>query len=343
MKLEVANDLIEIKRDNALEIFTTPSEVDKIVADVRARADASRKNIEEAGLWTAETEEGRTAIKRLKFAVVKSRTALEGFGKGLAKEAKELPGKIDAGRNAFIKKLGEIEDEIIKPVTEWETKDKARQDAHLAKIESLKGYVAGIDTDQETIRGLLAAAAAVTVGPECEEFEDGYRLAKENAVSGLAAALAARIKYDADQAELAALREKQRLADEAEAERMRLQRIREREEQVANEAIAEAARKHQAELERVRLEGQARIDEADRRAREEAALVEAARVRLVSEEREAAEELKRRENSRLHRQKVGAEAAAALILKVEGITEAMALDVVRAIARGEIPHLKVEW
>lgn len=353
-ELKLSTDLIELVQPNALDTFIDREKVDAIIAMVAEKANAALQNLKDVGLYDASTEEGRAAIKALAFKVTKSKTALEGIGKGLAAEAKELPKKIDAGRGRFDEELVKLAKQIRAPVTEWETKDEDRKLKHLAKIEGLKGYVAGIETDQETIRGLLAAAEAVVVGPENEEFEDGYRLAKENAVSGLATALAARIKFDADQVELAALREKQKLADDAEVERLRLQGIREREQVVAQEATDKANREalaaHNTQLERVQRESQAAADlaarlaqEAERKSNDELAAIKE-RQRQEAEAKAADEaETKRREASTLNRKKIGGQAAAALMLKVEGLTEEMALSVVRAIAKGEIPHLKVEW
>lgn len=339
MELELSTDLIEIKQGNALDFFTTPAKVDEILVSLRARAHKEQEMIADPF-----SESGRAAIKSLAFKIAKSKTALENVGEQLAREQKEIPKRIDAGRKRIKDYLDGLRDEVRRPVTEWEETEEARKQAHLARIDSLKGYVASIETDAETIRGLLAAAEAIEVSPEkCEEFEDGYRLAKQNAVGGLTTALAARVKYETDQAELSALREKQRIADEAEAERLRLQRIREREEQVAREAAdkasADARRVAQAEIDAAN----ARTTDAERRAREESDRIAAEASAEASRKAQEAEEARRREASRLHRQKVGAEAAAALMLKVEGLTEKMALDVVRAIAKKEIPRLEVIW
>lgn len=338
MELELFTGIVEIKESNALDVFTTPAKVEDLIARIKAATNKVVPNNHDVT-----TEDGRSQIASLAFKVTRTKTAIEKVGEQLAKEAKDLPKKIDAGRKKFRDDLESFAAEIRAPVTAWEDADEKRKQVHLTKIDSLKGYVAGLDTDQETIRGLLAAAEAVVVGPECEEFEDGYRLAKENAVSGLATALAARVKYDADQAELAALREKQRLADEQEAERLRLQKIREREELVAQEAADKARREQQAAARAEIDAANARAAAVEREASARRDRVAAVASAEASRKAQEAEEARRREASKLHRQKIGAEAAAALMLKVEGLTEKMALDVVRAIAKKEVPHLEVIW
>jgi colicin import membrane protein len=350
-ELKLSTDLIELSQPNALDTFTDREKVDAIIAMVAEKAEAALQNLHSVGLYDAATDEGRAAIKSLAFKVTKSKTALEAIGKDLAKEAKELPKKIDAGRNRFDEQIDALAKRIRAPVTAWEAAEEARKAAHVAKIDSLKGYVAGLDTDQETIRGLLAAAESVEVSPEkCEEFEDGYHLAKENAVSGLKTALAARIKHEADQAELAALREKQRIADEQEAERLRLQRIREREQQIEQEAADRARRETEAALQKEIDAANERAAAIEKAANEERARDAAERSRIAAEEaaeaarqEEIAKEARRKEASKLNRQKVAGEASAALMLKVEGLTEKMALDVVRAIAKKEIPHIEIVW
>lgn len=342
-ELKISTDLIEISEDNALDKFTTPSEVDRIVGMVRARALAGVANLKDVGLYDVSTDEGRGAIRSLAHKVTKSRTALEKIGADVTRELKELPNKVIAGKNKFTEEIDKIQAEVRKPLTDYEALEEARKQAHLTKIESLKGYVATRDTDQETIRGLLAAAEAVVVGPENEEFEDGYRLAKENAIAGLTAALAARVQYDADQLELAGLRELQRVADEERAEADRQTKERERLQVIEQEAALRAQRDAQKVIDDEAAKHAAELAEIERKAEHERGVVRANEAIAAAKIKTEEEETRRREASKLNQRKVAAEAVAALMLKVEGLTEKMALDVVRAIAKKEVPHLQVIW
>ena len=83
-------ELVVIEEKDALATFTTPGALAPILAKVRERIDAFTGD--------ASTDEGRAKIKKMAFAVTKSKTALESIGERLAKDAKELPKKIDAGR-----------------------------------------------------------------------------------------------------------------------------------------------------------------------------------------------------------------------------------------------------
>lgn len=338
MELELSTGIVEIKEANALDVFTTPAKVDDLIARIIAATNKVVPNNMDVS-----TEEGRSQIASLAFKVTRTKTAIEKVGEQLAREAKDLPKKIDAGRKKFRDELEFFAAAIRSPVTKWEEADEARKQAHLTKIEGLKGYVATRDTDQETIRGLLAAAEAVVAGPENEEFEDGYRLAKENAIAGLTAALTARIQYDADQLELAGLRELQRVADEQRAEADRQLKERERLQVIEQEAALRAQREAQKAIDEAKAKHAAELAEIERRAEHERSVARANEAIAAAKIKTEEEETRRREASKLNQKKVAAEAVAALMLKVEGLTEKMAFDVVRAIAKKEVPHLIVEW
>lgn len=361
-ELRLSTDLIEFTQPNALETFTDRTKVDAIIAMVADKANAALENLRGVGLYTADTEEGRAAIKSLAFKVTKSKTALESIGKDLAKEAKELPKKIDAGRGRFDEELDRLAKQIKRPVTAWEERDEKRKADHLAKIDNLKRY-AGIPfgADVETINGLLAAVDAVKIGPECEEFLDGYQIAKQIATETLQKALLDRVKYEADQAELVRLREEadRRLAiEQAAAEETRRKK---HEQDIAGraalEAIEEANRKqaevqaaHTAELERTQREAQTReaaiqhaAEAEQRRLSDEIAARKAKDQRVEAEK--TAEEVaqKKRESDKEHRKKFNRIAVADLMRECSGLTEDLAIEVIKAIAQRKIAAVSIAY
>lgn len=338
MEFELSTDLIEIKRANALEVFTTPSEVEKIIAMLAEKANAALANLKDVGLYDTSTEEGRAAIKALAFKVTKSKTALETAGKSLAKEAKELPRKIDAGRGRFDEELDRLAKQIRKPVTDWEADEEKRKSGHLSRIDQIKSYgaTASIDMDQETLLGLQAAAVGVEVGPQCEEFEEGYELARSAAINSIHLVYGARVKYDQDQAELAHLRELEAARAAQEAEHKREHERKEYETRIAREATEAAQRAARAEMQRELDRANAALVEQQE---DEKWRIEQERLKAAS----IAEEDRRRQASHNNRKKVNGEAVIALMKECSFLTEDEAKAVVKAIAMKLIPAIRLEY
>jgi hypothetical protein len=114
------------------------------------------------------------------------------------------------------------------------------------------------------------------------------------------------------------------------------------------EALLAAAQQREAEAAeaaRVAAEQQAERDRLAAQRREEAAAAaaaEAERRRQQQEAAEAAEQARRREANIAHRRKINGEALAPLVL-VHGLTEEQAKRVISAIAKGEVPHVKITY
>ncbi len=185
-------ELVVIEEKDALATFTTPGALAPILAKVRERIDAFTGD--------ASTDEGRAKIKKMAFAVTKSKTALESIGDRLAKDAKELPKKIDAGRKYVKDTLDAWRDEVRKPVDDWEQADTDRKNQHLGELEALKLWGANPPGEVESIKSTIATAEAVSDGADREEFADGFRLAKIQTLKALHEKLAWKVQYDAEQA-----------------------------------------------------------------------------------------------------------------------------------------------
>jgi colicin import membrane protein len=346
-------DLVVIEPKDALATFTTPGALEPILALVRARIDAFEGD--------ATTEDGRAKIKSMAHAISRSKTALESVGERLAKEAKELPKKIDASRKLVKDTLDAWRDEVRKPVTDWEKADDERKDRHGSELNALKDFVTCPAGDAASIRAQIAIVNEISDGKDREEFQDGFRLAKANALTALRDKLATRENYDADQAELAKLRAEQAKRDAEEAERKRIEQAAAEAKRIADgieqaKAIAadnarrDAERKAQAEREAVERRAQEERDRAIEREAELRAQAEAAerrereteaRLKREAEEKAAAEkaEAARRERDIEHRRKINRAAVDALISG--GVSETAATLAVRRIAEGSIPNVKI--
>ncbi|MDX3986893.1 MAG: hypothetical protein QHC88_16720 [Achromobacter sp.] len=245
-----STDLIEIPKANALEVFSADQGLAPYMAKIRAEIDAFVPDVS--------TKRGRDAIASIAHKVARSKTALDGVGKDLVAELKELPKKIDASRKAMRDTLDAWKDEVRAPLTAWEQAEEDRVQRHKDAVEGIASLVVNCNESAESLRTAIAAVEAIAIGPEWEEFETEAARTKDKALMGLRERLVAREKYDAEQAELARLR-----AVEAAREQ------KEREERIAREAAEQAQReadaRAQAEREAVNRREQEAKAAADRR------------------------------------------------------------------------------
>lgn len=359
-------DLIEIPKANALEVFSADQGLAPYMAKIRAEIDAFVPDVS--------TKRGRDAIASIAHKVARSKTALDGVGKDLVAELKELPKKIDASRKLMRDTLDAWKDEVRAPLTAWEQAEEARQQRHKDAVEGIASLVVNCNESAESLRTAMAAVEAIAIGPEWEEFETEAARAKDKALTGLRERLVAREKYDAEQAELARLR-----AAEAEREQ------KERDERIAREAAERAKREAEAraqaerdaaarreaealaaaetarlnaqlaEQRRIAAEQQAELDrqaavvrereaaaQAEQRARQAAEQAAAAeRQRIADEQAAAAAEAQRREEDMAH--KAGINRAALDAFVQGGMPEDCAKQAIKLIAKGQIPNIRITY
>lgn len=307
-------DLVEIPAKDALAVFTTPNAIDPILARVKREIDQFKGEVR--------TPTGRKAVASIAYKVSQSKTALLAVGKKLADEQKEIPKKIDACRRKIEETLDGYRDEVRKPLTDWETAEKARSEKHLAEIKNitlLGSYATTGAIKAPALRDALAIVQAVAIGPACEEFISEYAIAKETAIAALKPAIEAREKYEAEQAELAKLRAES--AARAEADRIA-------------KIAADAAEAAALEAER----NKTAIAEAEKRAVEAAAKVKAEHVAAIEAERAATA---KREADTKHKRAINGAALAAFI--EHGIEDEVARSVIKLIVAKKIPAISINY
>ena len=292
------------------------------------------------------TKKGRDAIGSLAMKVSKSKTLIEKCGKELVAEQKAQIKLIDDDRIAIVKKFDVLRDEILAPRDAWEQAEEDRVAKHQAVIESIKSYAAiSSEATSSNIREETSIVENTNIDSSLEEFEQEAKIAKFETLEKLRTALAAREKYEAEQAELERLRK---------AEQERLQR--ERDERIAIEAAEKATREAE---EKARFEAERVEREIRESAEREARLVaekEAAELRAkhaAQEERERAEREQaakiaaeqKAEADRLanveHVKAINNEALNAILLM--GFSEEQAKAVITAIAKNRIPHISIKY
>lgn len=310
------------------------------------------------------TKKGRDQIGSLALKISKSKTFIEKCGKELVADQKAQIKLIDDDRIATVKKFDELRNEILAPRDVWEQAEKDRVAKHENAIESIKNNACYyIDTTLVELKQSLAFAEQVVVDESFEEYQEQAKIAKYEAIELLRVAVASREKYEAEQAELEALRQ---------AEQVRIQQ--ERDAQIAREATEKAQReaeeKARFEAERVQREkAESEQREARLKAEKEAALLREEQLKQQAIEREKQAEIDRQNAIEAERKRIEQEAQAkaevdrkALAEReanvehrkqicseaLKGLTDlGLSVDqgkaVLNAINKGLVPHVSIKF
>lgn len=362
-----AQELIVVPQETALEVFKTQGGLDPYLAKIREEIDTFVPD--------TTTKKGRDAIAAIAYKVAKSKTYLDGVGKDLVAELKEIPKKIDEHRKTMRETLDAWKDEVRKPLTDWEAREQARIDEITAAIAGIQALTNELHIlDAVTLSARIKGAEEIIIADHWQEFEAEVARAKDAALAVLRPALEARQKYDAEQVELARLRQQQAEREAKEAAEAAAKAQAEREEKIRQEAAAKALRDAGEKAEQER---QAAIREANAAAEREANLrrqieeetekarqfqIEAhnrevqakldaeragreteARIKREQEEAKRKEEadLARREANKRHLKKINNEALAAFV--AGGISEDIAKQAIILIAEKKIPHVQINY
>lgn len=284
-------DLVKIDVQNAVQIFTGGG-LDSLIDGVESRVRELKLD--------ASTESGRDQIRTVAHQIARTKTALDAEGKALTEGWRKNTALVNTERKRAWERLEKLQEEVRRPLTEFETKEARRVQEHEAAFAQLANIKLALQDAQtvDHLEDLLTLATSAHVDRVWEEFAErvaGYRTAL---VAEITSKLEARKKYEADQAELARLRQ-------AEAERQQ----REREHRAKAEADAEAKRVIEAaNAERARVAAEAARVQAENE-----------RVMRESRDRHAAETRAREEAEQRARDaeaaRVAAEAKAAADLK----------------------------
>lgn len=321
------------------------------------------------------TAKGRARIASLAAKVSKSKTAVEGPGRTYLKQLKDLPKTIEKELREFADSMDALRDEVRKPLTDWENAEKARVQAHQDKLNDIRTLCNHIDgATSETIGTRLKDSELYVIDDSWEEFKADAATVLMHTQKQLREALDKRLKYEAEQAELARLRAEaeerarkdreeqiaREAAEKAKREAEEAARLEKEKAEAAAKAEREASERRELELklaaeqaERQKLAAEqaqkaaeeARIKaEADAKAQAEQAARDAEeRVKREAEAKAQAEaaELAKREADKKHRAKINNEAVAAFV--AGGFSDDEAKTIVKLIALGAVPNVKISY
>jgi len=365
------NALMILENGNPKELFVMNG-LDAFINKIKEEVAEAPKDIS--------TEKGRKEIASLAYKVAKSKTALEKLGKESIEDLQKTVKAVTAERIRGVNALQEIQDEIRKPLTEWEEAEKARVARHEEVIATIKsaGEQSALLWQSLPITEMQKMLDDVNLQDrDWQEFN--YRAAEaiKIAIEQTQTAISKRTAYDAEQAELVRLRaeqiareQKERedkiAAEAAEKARLEAERIaKEAAEKAEQEAKAESdrqerekqeavARAEKAEADRIAAEKKAneeKLAAAAKAEKEKQEAVEAEKKRQADEAAKLAAETAKREADLEHKKKINNDALLGILSVIysqppEECTEAQkntGKNLIKAIASGQIAHIKINY
>ncbi|MEX9221821.1 cell envelope biogenesis protein TolA [Providencia rettgeri] len=331
----MANELVVIEKSTALEVFKSSDSVEDIIRKVEQEVNSFIPDVT--------TIKGRKEIASLAYKVAQSKTYLDGLGKDLVADLKEIPKLIDANRRTVRERFDTLRDKVRQPLTEWEA-EQERIEAEKQMLawheEALemnaafdKALAERIESDHEI--ALLMNEKFDRDLVEAKAEAERQRIAHEEELKKQAAEQARLEAEQKAQQEIEAAAQREREAKEAaeRAEREKQEAI-QRAEQEAKEAKEKAERDAKEAQERAELEKQLAIEAERKKAHE------AEQARLAEEERKRKEDAKRQEDKE-HRRVFNQEALKALVSN--GFDEKLATEFIKLVASNQIPHMTMNY
>ncbi|HAT7708528.1 TPA: cell envelope biogenesis protein TolA [Enterobacter roggenkampii] len=317
-------DLVVIEKANAMTVFKSADQIEDILQKVEREVMSFVPDVT--------TAKGRKEIASLAYKVAQTKTYLDGLGKDLVAELKEIPKLIDANRKTVRDRLDELKEKARQPLTDYEIEQESIKQEEEAK-RAAEELAKKIEADHEM--ALLMNDAFDRELAEKKAEQERQRIAREEEIKRQAEERAKREAEEKAAAEIAAAkkREEEAIAVKAQAELLAKQE-KEKAERDAKEALERAEREKQEAIEAERKKAQ---DEADR-IRREAEAKEAARL---AEEKRIKDEEDRRAQDKAHRKEVNNKILADLIKA--GASEDVAKSIITAIVKGEVFATRIAY
>lgn len=242
---ETGKDLvIDVPSRIAAKDYTSPEFYDDIMGRIR-------KIVEDFDA-TIETEDGRSQIRSLAHKIARSKSAIDGLGKGLTEDWRKRIDEVNAVRNRFTAALDDLKKNVRAPLTEWEEEQKKREADFKARIQRIHDMAEATNSDQpsEQIAARLKELQDMVIDESWDEFREAAETARDSALYRIEGVLAKAREREAEKAELERLRNEQ-AAKAAELEELRRKEAERQaaDEKAQAEAEAAAAAEPEAEVE----------------------------------------------------------------------------------------------
>lgn len=250
IKIEEDYSVTVTHKENLLSFFKDGANLDGLYNVVESKARALVADVT--------TKEGVSQIKSTARQIASIKKRVDDLGKDIVAELKDLPKQIDANRKKWREDMEALQDEIRKPVTEIENRQK-----EIEEIRATHGKLA-LSGSEEIKAAIETIDKIELTGDKWKESLDAAAAAVKAEKGALEVMLNAALKKEAEARELEELRKKQE-----EAERIiREQKIREEAERKAREEAEARAAAEKARLEREKQEAERKAAEAEKAARE---------------------------------------------------------------------------
>lgn len=317
-----------------------------------------------------DSEEGRKRIKVLGAEINKKLAEVDSPMRDYLRDIKKQPKLIEAIAKKNKEKFTKLRADILKPLEEAQQWQNDKLD-WLAEIVQI---CASGNTNSEDLKQMIGAVESFDLEVVWPELKRKFKVAHENALTTARVTLERVEAAESQAAELAELRRKAAEADQAERDRKvaeeaekkaradaesKAQKEREYVERRAVEAKQREEAAKQAEAKAIRdaeLAGERRAQEAEaakqreaqakidaeaaaKRQAEEAAAAE--RKAIKDEEDRQKREAQQRENDKKHRTTINRRNLAVLLAM--GISEEDGKKVITAIAKGELPDIRIYY
>lgn len=320
---------IVIEPKNALAVFTQPDHIESILQQVEKEVNSFVPDVS--------TKKGRDAIASLGLKVAKTKTYLDGLGKDLVTEYKEVPKKIDASRKTVRDRLDALKEKVLLPRLEYEAEQDriAAEAAYAAMWQEAHEMDASItaerlvkkESDHEM--ALLMNDAFDRDAKEKSEEVERLRKAHEEFIAQQAA----------EKAKLEAEEKAKRDIEAAEQREREAKLAQERAEQKAEQDKKDAAAKAECEKQEAIAAEKLKAQQEAERVQREAKQKEDARL---AEEKRVADEAAARAANEAHRKTVGTAVVNGLI-EHAGLTREQAIVTLCAIKDSKIPHTNIHY
>lgn len=341
--------LVVIERADVREFFVERKSVEPVLEQIRSVATNFTPDLS--------TKKGRDQIASQAYAVARTKTYIDGLGKELVDAEKEIPKKIDATRKIVKDYLEALKNEVRKPLDEYEAAEaqrKAELEQRLLEISAHIDFAVEPDTTAAQIQEILDGVDGIVIDDSWQEYKLQAHETKQHVITKVTEALARRVKYEADQAELERLRKEQEEAQRIEHERQIAENARLEAERAAMQKQLEAEQREQAakdaqlKAEREAKEAQQRLEQEriDAEERQRKAVEQAAeRERQLFAQKAVqhkAEEAARAANIE-HQRIINREIREDLTTMLPWLEEQQAIEIIKVIARKHIRHLTIQY
>lgn len=183
--------IIELPKQDALQVFVEPSGIDPYLEKIRNEALSHVPDLS--------TKSGRAAIASIAAKVARSKTYLDEAGKQLCDQER---AKIDATLSAVLDSrklirasLDDLRDEVRKPLTDWENAEAEQKDKIESRIEAMK-RLPEIGSDAAAIEKHLKRLELTEIDESFGEYTAEAAIARTHAIRDCQGRLDAQIKIE---------------------------------------------------------------------------------------------------------------------------------------------------